>query len=270
MLYRNTDLVPDAPATLDDAFAAGEAAVAAGRTDAAFNLQQGELGDAYHMQPLFTSAGGTVFGRTPRRATPTPTSSACPSPARWPPPRRIATLGEKGRGILRRSVSGDNSIALFGDGGAAFLVSGPWARADLDTAGVAYAVSPIPGFADGGPAQPFTGVQAFYAASRGKNKAFAQEFISGTVNSEQAQRTLLEGTSLAPAMITVQQQAGAEDPLVATFVQAAQAGTPMPSIPAMAAVWTPLGQAYASIIAGEDPVPTLQAADRTITAAIGA
>ena len=48
-LYRNLDVVPDAPATLDDAFAAGEAAQQAGKVESAFNLQQGDSGDPYHM-----------------------------------------------------------------------------------------------------------------------------------------------------------------------------------------------------------------------------
>ena len=60
-LYRNTDVVPDEPATMDDAIAAGEAAVKSGKVESALNLPVGELGDAYHMEPILTSFGGYIF-----------------------------------------------------------------------------------------------------------------------------------------------------------------------------------------------------------------
>ena len=49
--------------------------------------------------------------------------------------------------VLRTSISGDNSIALFTSGKAAYLVSGPWALADVKKAGFDYAIQPVPGFA---------------------------------------------------------------------------------------------------------------------------
>ena len=61
-LYRNTDVAPDEPKTFDDAVAAGQAAVKAGKVDSALNLPVGELGDAYHMEPILTSWGGYIFG----------------------------------------------------------------------------------------------------------------------------------------------------------------------------------------------------------------
>jgi arabinogalactan oligomer/maltooligosaccharide transport system substrate-binding protein len=63
VLYRNTALAPEEPATFDDAVKAGQALVAAGKAETPLNLPVGENGDAYHMQPLYTSAGGYVFGR---------------------------------------------------------------------------------------------------------------------------------------------------------------------------------------------------------------
>ena len=52
-------------------------------------------------------------------------------------------------------------------------------------------------------------------------------------------------------MTAVQEQV--TDPDIAVFADAANAAGPMPAIPAMAAVWEPLGKAYAAIVAGGRP-----------------
>ena len=84
-------------------------------------------------------------------------------------------------GALNRSITGDNAIPTFTGGKTAFLISGPWAIADIKKAGIKYDITPVPAFAGGKPAQPFVGVQAFYVASKGKSKALAQEFVTNYV-----------------------------------------------------------------------------------------
>ena len=58
--------------------------------------------------------------------------------------------------------------------------------------------------------------------------------------------TLYEMTTLPPAMTAVHEAVDDED--IALFAEAANLGAPMPAIPEMAAVWEPLGQAYAAIV----------------------
>lgn len=266
-LYRNTAIVPDEPATLDEAIAAGQKAVKAGDVESALNLPVGELGDAYHMQPLFTSLGGYLFG-TDANGGYVPTDLGVGKPGSLEAAQRIASLGEKGDKVLRRSVSGDNSIALFTEGKAAFLVSGPWALGDVRDSGIEYAVQPIPGFQGEEAAEPFMGAQAFMVASGGQNKAFAQEFVSTGVNNEDAMMTMYEGAQLPPAMLSVQDAVQGEDADVALFAEAANRAAPMPAIPAMAAVWEPLGKAYAAIVGGADPAKTMKGAGEAIASAI--
>ena len=99
VLYRNTDAAPDEPASLEEAFDAGEAAVAAGTVESPFNLPVGELGDAYHMQPLYTSAGGYVFGGSAAEGY-DPQDLGVGQPGSVEAAQRIYDLGEAGRGIL--------------------------------------------------------------------------------------------------------------------------------------------------------------------------
>lgn len=268
-LYRNTAVAPDAPKTLDEAFTTGQAAVKAGKVQSAFNLQQGENGDAYHMEPVLTSEGGYLFG-TNAAGDYDPKDLGLGKPGALAAAKKIGALGEKGSGILRRSVSGDNSIALFASGKAAYLVSGPWALNDIKKGGVTFGISPIPGFAGAKPAVPFAGVQGFYVASKAKNKAFAQEFVTSAVNTPESMQAMYDGAKLPPAMTSVQATVSASDPNVKVFLDAAAGGAPMPAIPAMSAVWEPLGKAYSAIIGGADPAATMSAAAATIEKAIAA
>jgi arabinogalactan oligomer/maltooligosaccharide transport system substrate-binding protein len=262
-LYRNTEVAPEEPATLDDAIKAGEAARKAGKVDSALNLPVGENGDAYHMEPILTSMGGYLFGQTPDGEY-DPSDLGVGKPGSLDAAETISQLGKQQ--VLRTSISPDNSIALFTSGKAAFLVSGPWALPDVKKSGIEYAVQPIPGFAGEKPAEPFMGAQAFMVASNAQNKPFAQEFVTNGVNNEAAMMSLYEGTNLPPAMTAVQEQVTDKD--IALFADAANAAAPMPAIPEMAAVWEPLGKAYAAIVTGADPTKTMTDAGKTIGSAI--
>ncbi len=267
VLYRNTDMVPQEPATLDDAFKAGQAVVAAGKAESAFNLPVGELGDGYHMQPLLTSAGGYIFGQTPEGDY-NPADLGLAKPEAVQAAAKIHAAGEAGSKVLTRSISADNSIALFTAGKAPFLLSGPWARGDIEKAGLKYALQPVPGFAGMEPAKPFAGVQAFFVASKGQNKAFGQEFVANAMNTPEAMQIMFDKAKLPPALTSLQQSAGAQDPQLQAFLEAANSGDPMPALPQMQAVFGPLGKAYSAIVGGADPAATMQSTAKTIQDAI--
>lgn len=263
VLYRNTAMVSRAPRTLQEAFESGKQAVQSGGAQSAFNLPVGQVGDAYHMQPLYTSMGGYIFQEGPD-GTADPATLGLDQPGAVDAAKKIAALGEEGSKILQRSISSENSIALFADGKAAYLVSGPWALAQLDASEVDYDVSPIPGFAGQQPAQPFAGVQAFYVASNGDHPALAMEFVTNAADTEQAMQTMYDLADLPPAMKTVQRRAVADNSDLRAFITAAQRGNPMPAIPEMEAVFQPLGQAYAAIVGGAPPARTMRQAGQTI------
>lgn len=267
-LYRNTDLVPDEPKTLDDAIAAGKAVMKKNKAvESALNLPVGENGDPYHMEPLYTSLGGYIFG-TDANGEYDATKLGVGTPESVEAAERIGQLGEKGENVLRRSISGDNSIALFTEGKAAFLVSGPWALPDVSAAGFGFEVQPVPPFKGAEAAEPFMGAQSFMVASNAKNAAFAQEFVSTGVNNEEAMTKLFELGQRPPAMLSVQE--GVQDANVKVFAEAANAAAPMPALPAMASVWEPLGKAWSAIVGGADPAKTIKGAGNAIQQAIDA
>ena len=273
-LFCNKSVVGDQTfATLDDAIAAGQAAKDAGKVQSALNIPQGTAGDPYNMQPLYTSAGGYLFGTNPDGSY-NPNDLGVGTDAGIAAAQKLATLGDNGSQVLSTSITNDNAIGLFASGKATCLISGPWALSDVrkGLGDNGYTLQPIPGFAGMQPAQPFSGVNAFFIASNGKNKNFAQAFVTGTstggLNTAEAMTTLFKAENRPPAMTEVRNAVAADNPDVEVFAKAADAAAPMPAIPAMDQVWTPLGVAYANIITGADPASEMTKAADTIKAAI--
>ncbi|AYF29840.1 MULTISPECIES: sugar ABC transporter substrate-binding protein [Micromonospora] len=262
-LIRNTELAPEAPKTIEDLVAAGKKLKAEKKASEILCLQSGQNGDAYHIYPLYTSGGGYLFG-TAANGDYDPKDLGVGKPESIAAFQKIAKLGEKGEGALKRSITGENSIATFTGKKCAFLVSGPWAVADAKKAGISYDISPVPGFAGGKEAQPFVGVQAFYVAAKGKNKALAQEFVTNYVTKPELAVALYKAEPRPPALTAAFDQVKGEDADLAKFSEAGKNGQVLPAIPAMAAIWDPFGKAEAAIIGGADPAKTITAAGKTI------
>ena len=256
-LIRNTDLAPDAPATIEDLVA----------TKQQLCLQVGQNGDAYHIYPLYSSAGGYLFGTT-ASGDYDPKDLGVGKPESIAAFEKIAALGEKGAGLLKRSISLDNSIATFTSKKCAFLVSGPWAITDVKKAGLKYDISPVPGFAGGRPATPFLGVQTFYVAAKGQNKALAQEFVTNYVTTPDLAVALYQAEPRPPALTAAFDQVKGSDPDLAKFQEAGKDAIVLPAIPEMNSVWDPFGKAEAAVIGGADPRTALTAAGKTISSQI--
>jgi arabinogalactan oligomer/maltooligosaccharide transport system substrate-binding protein len=262
-LFRNVDLVPTAPATVEDMIAAGKQLVADGKTKEVFSLQVGQKGDAYHIYPLWVSAGGSFFGTT-STGDPDPKNVTVDSDGSIAAGAKLEALGEKGDKALKRSIDDKNAIPLFFNKQSPFLVSGPWAVADIKKAGINYDISPIPPFAGGQPAGPFIGVNGFYLASKGKNKTLAQEFATNFLTTLDVQVALYQAEPRRPALTAAVDQVKATDADIPKFLTAAQGGTILPAIPEMGQIWGPFGVAEAALVGGADSKATLDAAAKAI------
>lgn len=267
VLFRNTDMVAGAPGTFEDLVSTGKAAVSAGKAKDPLALQVGQTGDPYHLEPLFVSAGGYLFGQQ-SNGDYDPNDLGLSKPSAATALAKIAQYGEKGQGVLKRSIDGTNAIPNFTGKKAPYLISGPWAIPDIKKAGIKYDISPIPGFKGGKEAAPFVGVQAFYVASKAKNASFAQEFLLNAINTPEAMTTLFNAEPRIPALTSVYDTVSKSDADIPKLSAAGKNGLILPSIPAMAAVWDPFGKAEAAIIGGADPTKTIAGAASTIKTAI--
>ncbi|GAA4081892.1 sugar ABC transporter substrate-binding protein [Nonomuraea soli] len=260
-LIRNTDLVADAPATFDEVAAKGLALKKDGKVKEALCLQVAQVGDAYHAYPLFSSAGGSLFGAT-ATGDPDPKQvqiGTGDSVKAW---GKLGELGKKG--VLKTSITPENSIPTFAKGDCAFLVSGPWAMNDVRKSGLKYDISAIPAFEGGKPATPFVGVQAFFVAAKGQNKTLAQEFVTNYVTNTDVAKALYDADPRPPALTAAMDLVKGNDPDLAKFLDAGKDGLPMPAIPEMSAIWEPFGIAEASVIKGGDAAKAAGAAQKAV------
>lgn len=125
VLFRNTDLAPQAPKTLDELVAKGKELKTAGKVSEIMALPVGPNGDAYHMYPIYTSGGGYLFGKG-AEGDYDPKDLGLSKPEAAKAFEKIGELSEKGDGALKRSISPDNVTSIFTGKKTAFLLSGPW------------------------------------------------------------------------------------------------------------------------------------------------
>ena len=263
VLFRNTDLAPTAPRTLDELVAKGKELKAAGKVSEIMALPVGANGDAYHMYPIYTSGGGYLFGKG-AEGDYDPKDLGLSKPEAAKAFEKIRELGEKGEGALKRSISGDNVTSVFTGKKTAFMLSGPWQIPDVEKSGVPYEITPIPGFQGGKEARPFVGVQAMYVASQGKFKSLAQEFATNYFIQPDVAMSLYNADKRPPPLTAAFEEVSKKDPDMAKILEAGKNGDIMPAIPEMATVWDPLGKAQSATVGGASPTSTVKAAANAI------
>ncbi len=269
---RNTDLVPEAPATFEDMIATATEFKAQHADDPTYQglaLQVGPEGDGYHLQPILSAFGGYIFAQN-EDGTFNPDDLGIDSPGGLEAAQFLST--EAASGLLSADTSYDVMIESFGSGKAPFAITGPWAISQDDNGfkatGVPYAVTPIPARADGEAPQVFVGVQGFMISSFSEQKDLAKSFVLDFMSQEPTQLALFEAGGRPPALTSAFDQVKS-DPDVAGFGESGAAGIPQPAIPEMSNVWTSLGLAEVNVLRGADPTAEFTAAAESIRTEIG-
>ena len=257
-LIRNTALAPTAPATWDEAVAAGQAA----GTKYPFLIQTSTEGDPYTFYPLQTSFGAPVFAQNDDG------SYTADLAMGGEPGQAFATWlqAQGAAGVLSTDITYDIAVEAFKNGESPFIVGGPWMLeqfADLDLA-----IDPVPA-AGPQPAQPFVGVQGFYVSAQSDKALLANDFLVYYIATDEAQLALYGAGNRPPALKSAAEQASA-DPITAGFAAVGAEAVPMPSIPEMGSVWAFWGVTEANIISGQaDPVASWDKMIADIQGAIG-
>jgi arabinogalactan oligomer/maltooligosaccharide transport system substrate-binding protein len=259
-LFRNTTLVPNPPASFEELVEIGIALRSRGAVSTVLSVPIGATGNAYHFHPLFTAAGGPPLpvGADPGELDPSqPADLGFASPQSLAAFQRIAELGERGTRVL--STKAPSEIAVFARGDAPFLITGPWALAEINKSKVPYAISPIPAFAGLGPARPLVGVAALFIPRGGANRHVAHDFLLNYLTRTDLAMALFAAEPRPPALnLALERLAG--DPVITAFAAAGADGVPMPSWPETRDLYGLIGQAEAEVIRGakvEDKVAGL-------------
>jgi arabinogalactan oligomer / maltooligosaccharide transport system substrate-binding protein len=264
-LVRNTDLVPEAPATWEELESTALELQESGEVERGLVIQ---ASDVYHHYPFVTSQGGYVFAQDDTGSY-DPSDVGIDSEGSLEAAELIRGWVESG--LLNPDVDYDVMINSFGGGEAAFAITGPWAVAQADTGfratGVHYAVSPIPDI-DGGTPAPFVGVQGFMVSAFAENALLAQTFVTDFLGTEDAQLALFEVGSRPPALLSAFEQVS-DDPDIQGFGESGQAGVPMPAVPEMGSVWSAWEDAYNLVYEGQgDPRDNFQNAAEQVRSLI--
>ena len=253
-LYRNTDLVPDAPATFEEI---GEICAGLEALENCIGVPGGgDGGDAYHNYFWVSAEGGYIF-RYDDGVGYDPTDVGLDNDGAIAGVSFLEGLVADG---VVGSVNYDTAKSLFLAGSQPFWVTGPWELGTLNgQTDVNWAASTLPTIAGNNPA-PMVGSQGLYLSAFSENKVLAQSFLLEYVATTDVMQAIFDADARPPVFSGV--DAGANQAAVDSFLASAANGYIMPNIPQMGAVWGPLGDNLLLVRNGESA-----AADAMATAA---
>ncbi|MDE0067535.1 MAG: extracellular solute-binding protein [Acidimicrobiaceae bacterium] len=261
-MYRNSDLVPETPATWDDLRAACDAVEVAN----CVTVPGGEdAADAYHNYPFVSARGGGIFAFDA-------SSGFDASQVVLDSDDTIAGVEILEAQVADGYVSSTNygnAKDLFLTGQAAFFITGPWELGSMrDQSDINWAVSVIAQMGDA-PVQPFVGAQGFFLNAFSENSLIAQSFLLDFIATDETMQALFDADGRPPAWLPVV-EALSSNPDVQVFGASIANGIPMPNIPEMGAVWGPLGDNLLQVRNGESTAAdAMTAAAEAVRAAVG-
>jgi len=242
-LIVNTDLVPNLPATYEEMIELAQELTTADTFGFMYDAP-----NFYFSYVYLRTFGGYVFGRD---------ASGSLVAGDVGLANEGAVLGAQALKDLRYTydlipsgVNYDVANGLFVDGSLAMIYNGPWAISQYRDAGVNVAVVPVPPLADGTEFGGFMGVQGVLMNQFSENKVDAANFAKWITRAD-AQISMAELSGRIPASETALAAVG-DDPIIQGFGTALLNAEPMPNIPQMGQVWTPVGNALAVILETAD------------------
>jgi arabinogalactan oligomer/maltooligosaccharide transport system substrate-binding protein len=231
------------------------------------NAKAGQFGLAYwysnwyYHSPLFNGFGGGVF-------------DAAGKPI-------VNNAGNvKSLDLLMKWVNKDKILpaepstalitSLFNEGKAAMVISGPWFLEEVSPK-VQYGLAMLPKIdeAGGKPMRPWITVEGVYIAAPSKKKDEAFEFAKYLTDVPAAKILALQG-SQSPANAAVYKDAQvAANPVLQAFRAQVDSAAPMPNVPEMTMMWSPVTTAMNAIVKNTSaPKAALDTAQKGVTAAI--
>jgi arabinogalactan oligomer/maltooligosaccharide transport system substrate-binding protein len=238
-LYYNKSLVKEAPKSFDDVLAFSKTF-----TDKAKNRYgiMWEVGNMYYGYSFIATTGGYLFGKngTDKDDIGLNNEGAITGL------KEFAKMKEA-LPIKSGDINADIKRSLFNTGDVAMDITGPWELAGYKEAlGDNLGLAPVPTI-DGKTAITFSGIKIF-AVNAYTQYPNAAKLYAHFASSKDAQLTLNKMIGSIPTNNeALQDPQITGDPFVSVFAEQAKNSQPMPSIPEMGNVWSPVNAALPEI-----------------------
>jgi len=247
LMFRNTSIIPEAPATFDDLLAAAQEATEGDVFGA--SLERGLFFSAGHL----TGLGGQLLDENGDPAFNTEEG------VEWV--NLLDSFSEAGPA----EYDTDNDINLFRAGRAGIVIDGSWnMTAFAEAIGAEnLAIDPWPAHGDGKLSGYVQTEDLFLSANAGDDADAGWAFMEHFMSSEAQE--ILAGVGHIPAITAVE----VTDPMMQQAVSVFETGVAFPVIPEMNAYWAPMQTALLSVFdEGADPAEALTQAEESIRAAV--
>ena len=250
MLFYNKDKIAKPFETMDEYFKFSEEQKAKGEYGLIAKFDQ-----VYYSFGAMYAYGGYIFNRDDKGNF-NPEDVGLATQGSVDAVSYLKTFFEKG--LIPTGILGDNGLnaiePLFTEKKAAAVINGPWALEPYAKAGVNYGVTPLPKMPNGQSMSSLLGVKGYVISTWSTQKELAEKFIQ-FINQPQYAKIRFEQTAEIPPLKSVM-----SDPVItkneaanAIAIQSTRA-VPMPSIPEMAQVWTPIDAALQLSVSGKQDV----------------
>ena len=151
-------------------------------------------------------------------------------------------------GILPGEPSTALITALFNQGKAAMIFTGPWFLGEIAPE-IEYGLALLPKVSEAGnkPLRPWMTVEGAFIAAPSKNKDAAYEFVKYLTDVGPATTMALEGRQTPSNRAVYDNPKVKADPVLKAFHDQVQVAVPMPNLPEMTMVWSPATIMMASV-----------------------
>ena len=238
-MYYNKDLVKEVPTTMEEVIEFSKTFTDKSKNKYGIMFETGNLYFAY---PFLASNGGYIFGNGGADVNDIGLNNegAVKSMEVYASLKEILP-------VKSGDITPDIKRGLFTAGDLAMDINGPWELGGYKEAlGDKLGVAPIPTIG-GQPAVSFSGIKAWYVSSFTKYPQAARLFAD-FATSKEAQLKLSALVGSVPTNNEAQQDDQIKnDEYVSAFTEQFKSSQPMPSVPEMANVWSPVGAALAEI-----------------------
>jgi len=242
ILYRNTDMVPDAPESFDQM----TKYCAANSLEMCLAMPGGnQQGDAYHHYPFVSAFGGYAIGYSPVTGF-NGHDFGLGSESTIQGLEYLKAMVESG---TIAPLDYEQAKAGFVDAKAPFYLTGPWEHESVTGSGVPFAVSVIPPIGDQ-PAQPFVEAEGLFVSARSQQKLEAVSLLLDHLASEPAMEAVLAASPRATPWASLASRADASE-LQTVLNEAVANAALVPNLAGIDALWQPLGEQLLAIRKGE-------------------